>query len=141
MAGINFFNSKECEWADMSVLIAGAPVTRIRQISYKAMKDKSLLHAAGDKPIGIQSGNRTYEGSIKLLKSAVDALNDAARVAGGEDLLDIEVDIVVVYRAKGSRLLRTDTLVNVQVKDFERGWEQGAKNMDVTLPILFTEII
>jgi len=140
MAGINFFDSKECEWADMTVMFAGSPLTKIRGLKYKAAKDKQLLHAAGDEPISIQSGNRTYEGQIKVLKSALDEMNSAAVAAGGSDILDMQFDIVITYKAQGVRPLQVDTLSGVEVKDFEKGWEQGAKNMDVTLPIIFMKL-
>lgn len=141
MASIAFFDSKDCEWADMTVMFAGSPLTKIRGVKYKAAKDKQLLHAAGDEPISIQSGNRTYEGQLKVLKGAIDDMNRAAIVAGGDDILDMQFDIVITYKPKGTRPLQTDTLVGVEVKDFEKGWEQGAKNMDVILPILFMKLI
>ena len=141
MPSISFFDSKDCEWADMTVMFAGAPLTKIRGIKYKAAKEKQLLHAAGDEPISIQSGNRTYEGQIKVLKGAIDDMNRAAISAGGDDILDMQFDIVITYKAKGTRALQTDTLVSVEVKDFEKGWDQGAKNMDVTLPIVFMKLI
>ena len=140
MAGITFFDSKECEWADMTVIFSGSPLTKIRGIKYKASKDKQLLHGAGDEPISIQSGNRTYEGQIKVLKSAIDEMNNAAVGAGGNDILDMQFDIVITYKAQGARPLQIDTLSGVEVKDFEKGWEQGAKNMDVTLPIVFMKL-
>ena len=140
MAGITFFDSKECEWADMTVIFAGATLTKIRGLKYKAAKDKQLLHAAGDEPISIQSGNRTYEGQIKVLKSALDDMNRAAIAAGGSDVLDMQFDIVVTYKAQGARQLQIDTLQGVEIKDFEKGWDQGAKNMDVTLPVIFMKL-
>jgi hypothetical protein len=141
MPSIVFFDSKDCEWADMTVMFAGSPLTKIRGVKYKAAKDKQLLHAAGDEPISIQSGNRTYEGQIKVLKGAIDDMNNAAQAAGGEDILDMQFDIVITYKPRGTRPLQTDTLVSVEVKDFEKGWDQGAKNMDVTLPIVFMRLI
>ena len=141
MASIPFFDSKDCEWADMTVMFAGSPLTKIRGVRYKASKDKQLLHSAGDEPISIQSGNRTYEGEVKVLKGAIDDMNRAAQSAGGDDILDMSFDIVITYKPKGTRPLQTDVLVNVEVKDFEKGWDQGAKNMDVTLPIVFLKLI
>ncbi len=141
MPSIPFFSTKECEWSDVTVQIAGATVTKLRGISYKAMKDKELLHAAGDSPISIQSGNRTYEGNIKVLKGALDDMNRAAIAAGGKDVLDLAFDVVIVYKPKGSRVLQTDVLVNVEIKEFQKGWDQGAKSMDVDLPILFTDMV
>ena len=140
MAGIAFFDSKECEWADMAVIFAGAPLTKIRGIKYKAVKDKQLLHAAGNEPVSIQSGNRTYEGHIKVLKGALDNMNTAARAAGGTDILDMKFDITITYKPHGTRTLQIDTLTDVEIKDFEKGWEQGAKSMDITLPIIFMRV-
>lgn len=137
---MDFFNSKECEWADMEVTLAGAPVTKIRGIKYKATKDKEHLYAEGDQPIAIQSGNRAYEGEIKILKGALDDLNTAAISAGVQDVLDLEFDVTVTYKKKGNRLLRTDILVGVQVKEFEQGWDQGAKSMEITLPVIFLRL-
>lgn len=141
MPSIPFFDSKDCEWADMTVMFAGSPLTKIRGLKYKASKEKQLLHAAGDEPISIQSGNRTYEGQIKVLKGAIDDMNRAATAAGGDDILDMQFDIVVTYKPKATRQLQTDTLIGVEVKDFEKGWDQGAKHMDVTLPIVFMKLI
>lgn len=123
------------------MMIAGATLTKIRGIKYKASQEKKLLYAAGSEPISIQSGNRAYEGEIKVLKGALDDMNRAALAAGGNDILDLQFDIVVTYKAKGTRALQTDTLVNVEVSNFEKGWDQGAQSMEVSLPIVFMKLI
>jgi hypothetical protein len=138
---MDFFDSAECEWADMSVFFAGAQLTKIRGLKYRSAKKKELLYAQGDAPISIQSGNRSYEGEIKVLKGAIDDMNRAAVNAGAKDILDLEFDIVVVYAARGTRALQTDVLVRCQVKEYQKGWEQGAKMMEVNLPILFLDHI
>ena len=104
-------------------------------------RSKKLLHAAGDEPVSIQSGNRTYEGQIKVLKGALDDMNRAAIAAGGSDILDLQFDIVVTYKAKGTRALQTDVLAGAEIKEFEKGWEQGATSMDITLPIVFLKLV
>lgn len=141
MPSIPFFDSKDCEWADMTVMFSGSPLTKIRGLKYKAAKDKQLLHGAGDEPISIQGGNRTYDGQIKVLKGALDDMNRAAIAAGGDDILDMQFDIVITYKPKGTRPLQTDMLVGVEIKEFEKGWDQGAKNMDITLPIVFLKLL
>lgn len=141
MPTIPFFDSKDCEWADMTVTIAGATLTKITGIKYKASQEKKLLYAAGSEPISIQSGNRSYEGQIKVLKGAIDDMNRAALAAGGDDIMDLRFEIVVTYKAKGTRALQTDTLVNVEVSNFEKGWDQGAQSMEVSLPIVFMKLL
>lgn len=124
----------------MEVWFAGARLTKIRGLKYKAGKEKELLYAEGDEPISIQSGNKVYSGEIKVLKGAIDDMNRAAQSAGGRDINDLEFDIVVNYKPRLNRALQTDILVAVQITEFEKGWDQGAKNMDITLPILFLRL-
>ncbi len=138
---MDFFDSKEAEWADMEVFIGGAPVTKIRGLRYKAMQEQEALHAAGNEPISIQSGNKSYEGEIRLLKGAVDDINRAAVAAGGKNLLDLSFDVVITYKAQDTRALQTDTCVGVKVQSFEKGFDQGAKFMEVTLPIVFLRLV
>lgn len=137
---MDFFDSKEAEWADMVVMIGGSPVTKIRGVKYKAKQEQEALHGAGNEPIGIQSGNKSYEGEIKLLKGAVDDMNRAAVAVGGKSLIDVAFDLVITYKPQGTRLLQTDTCVSVRVSEFEKGWEQGAKFMDISLPIIFLRL-
>ncbi len=135
-----FNKYKEAEWLDMRVYFAGSRLAKIRGIMYKAAQDKELLYAEGNKPISTQFGNISYEGQIKLTKGAFDDIMRQA-IASGGDILDFTFDVVITYRAKGSRPLQTDTVVNATIKEYEKGWEQGAKNMDITLPIIFEELI
>lgn len=134
------FNSKECEWSDLSLFIDGVKITGFRGLKYSVKPDKESLYAGGDEPIGIQSGNRQYAGEIKLLKGQFDELNTAAKAAGYRDINDLDVNIVACYAQKGLRVLHTDTLLGVQFDGYEKGMEQGAKYMEITIPILFLRI-
>lgn len=138
---MQFFNSKECEWADMEAFIGGKSVTKIRGVRYKVSQEKEQLHAAGKKAISIQSGNEMCSGELKLLKGAIDDLNRAAHVAGGTSILDTSFDLVITFVAKGSRSRQVDTCIGVEISDFEKGWDQGAKYMEVTAPFVCLDII
>ena len=140
MGAIAFFDTKECEWADVSVSIAGAKVAKLTNVSYETGKDKEHLYGAGDEPISIQSGNRTYKGSIELFKSAVDAMNAAALAAGGKDAHDLAFDIIVTYRRQGVRALQTDVLVGCEVSSIPKAISQGDKSMKVKLDFLFLRL-
>jgi len=131
------FDTKEVTWANMKVVLLGKELTGIRGIKYKLTQEKEHLHGAGDEPIGIQRGKRTYEGEIKLLKFEYDILADAVKKAGGRDILDLSAEIVVTYVKDALSTPRTDIIQGFQFKEFEKGWEQGAKFMELTLPIIF----
>ena len=87
------FNSREYEWADISVVMGGRPITGIRGIKYNIKKEKELLYAKGNRPHAVQSGNYDYSGEITLLQSEYLALREAAK----GDILAAQLDVVVAY--------------------------------------------
>ena len=132
------FNSKEYEWADVTVVMAGRDVTGIRGVSYTASQEKEALYAKGNKPHGIQRGNKSYEGSIRILQSELDALNAAA----GGDVLDVSFNIVVAYGnpSKGD-VVRTDLLSGVEITSVPKGLNQNDRFMEIELPLVMLDVI
>ena len=141
MAKTVFFDSKEVEWSDMTVHINGATTSKLEGMHYKVSQAKTALHGSGKKTLSIQSGNETVEGSLKVLKGALDAMNLAAKLAGGNSILDVSFDIVVTYQPAPGRPLQVDTIKGVDVTEFEKGWDQGADHMEITLPFLAVDIV
>ena len=45
-------NTKEYGWSDVTVVVAGRPVTGIRGVKYGSKQEKELLYAKGNKPHG-----------------------------------------------------------------------------------------
>ncbi|NDD53203.1 hypothetical protein EBZ39_04870 [bacterium] len=141
MAVISFFDTKELEWKDIAVMIAGSNLKKFTNVSYAVSQEMEELYAAGDDPLDIQTGDRKYEGSLTLLKSAVDDMNLAARAAGGRDILDVKFDIVITYKANDNRRLITDTLVGCRFSQFEFKAAQGDKKMEIVMPFKFTRLL
>ena len=131
------FDSKECEWNDLELYIDGVKIAKFQGLKYSRTQEKEVLHAGGNEPFSVQRGNISYEGEVVLMKGVLDILNAAAVAAGGDDILDIAVTIVANYKPKGTRLVQTDTLTGVEFTKYEKGMEQGAKSMPITLPIMF----
>ena len=126
-------NTREYEWSDVSVVIAGRPVTGLRGVKYSAKQEKELLHAKGNKPHSIQRGNKTYNGEVTLLQSEYEALRQAA----GGDLLDASMDIIAAYgNPSRGDAVTTDCLVGVEFTEDNTEWKQGDKFQEKTLPFL-----
>lgn len=140
MSAVQFKTYDECTWKEMIIAISGAPLIKIRGVKYAVEDDDELLHAGGSEPISIQSGNTKYMGSFKFLKGALDDLQAAAKAAGAPMITKIRFTITVTYLPAGTRELMTDTLSNCKIGKWEKGWEQGAKYMDIEVPILFTSL-
>ena len=131
------FNSREYEWADVSVIIAGRDVTGIRAVQYSSSPDKEAMYAKGNKPHGIQRGNKAYSGSVTLTQSELEALEEAA----GGDLLDARLNIVVMYGnpSKGDTI-KADLLRGVEFTEVPKGMNQNDKFMEVELPIIMMDV-
>lgn len=131
-------DTREYEWADVSVVLAGRDVTGIRGVSYNSDQEKEALYAKGNKPHGIQRGNKSYAGSIRLLQSEYDALNAAA----GGDALDVSFNIIVSYGnpSKGD-VIKTDLLVGVEITSKPKGLNQNDKFMEIELPLVMLDVV
>ena len=115
---------------------AGRPVTGFRAVDYSSKQEKEALYAKGNKPHGIQRGNKSYEGSITLLQSEYEALRQAC----GGDVLDASFDLVVAYgnASKGDAIV-TDILVGAEVTEDNTEWKQGDKFQEKKLPFIFLD--
>ena len=131
-------DTREYEWSDVSVVLAGRDVTGIRGVSYNPQQEKEALYAKGNKPHGIQRGNKSYAGTIRLLQSEYDALNAAA----GGDALDVSFNIVVSYGnpSKGD-VITTDLLVGAEITSKPKGLNQNDKFMEIELPLIMLDVI
>lgn len=130
------FNSREYEWADIDVVMAGRPVTGIRGIKYNTKKEKELVYAKGNKPHAVQSGNYDHSGEITVLQSEYNALRQAAK----GDILSVSLDIVVAYGnpTRGDAIM-TDILVGVEFTEDNTEWKQGDKFQEKTIPFVFLD--
>lgn len=130
------FNSREYEWSDVNVAVAGRVVTGLRGIKYSSKQEKELLHAKGNKPHSVQRGNKTYEGEITLLQSEYEALKKAA----GGDILDISCNVIVSYGnpSKGDAVT-TDSLIGCEFTEDNTEWKQGEKFQEKAIPFIFID--
>ena len=130
------FNSREYEWADIDVVMAGRPVTGIRGIKYNTKKGKELVYAKGNKPHAVQSGNYDHSGEITVLQSEYNALRQAAK----GDILGVALDIVVAYgNPTRGDAITTDILVGVEFTEDNTEWKQGDKFQEKTIPFVFLD--
>lgn len=129
-------NTREYEWSDVTVVLAGRLVTGLRGVKYSAKQEKELLHAKGNKPHSIQRGNKTYDGEITLLQSEYEALKKAS----GGDILDASMDIVAAYgNPNAGDVITTDMLIGVEFTEDNTEWKQGDKFQEKTLPFIYLD--
>jgi hypothetical protein len=129
-------NTREYEWADITVVLAGRNVTGLRSVKYSSKMEKELLHAKGNKPVGIQRGNVTHDGEIGLLQSEYEALKKAS----GGNILTGSFDMVVSYgNPSNGDTITTDLLIGCEFTEDNTEWKQGDKFQEKTLPIIYVD--
>lgn len=131
-----FFNSREYEWSDVSVVLAGRLVTGIKGIKYNIKQEKEHLYAKGNKPHSIQHGNINYVGDINLVQSEYLALCKACK----GNILNASVDIVVSYgNPSQGDAITTDVLIGCEFTEDNTEWKQGDKSLEKAIPFLFLD--
>lgn len=132
------FDTREHEWSDVNVILAGRLVTGIRGVSYTSSQEKEALYGKGNKPHAMQRGNKSYSGSIRLLQSELEALE---RAAGG-DALDATFNVVVAYGSplQGAKF-STDLLKGCEITEIPKGLNQNDKFMEIELPVVMLDVI
>ncbi len=127
------FNSREYEYADISVSAGGIDLVKLRAIKHKKKVEQEAVYGKGREPISIQRGNSAYEGEFAVLKGDLDLLEDAA----GGDLTTARFDILVSYgNPSNGDVMRTNKISGVAVGEVEEAMKQGDKFQEVTLPFL-----
>lgn len=129
------FNSREYEYADVTVVLGGKDLTGLRGIKYSVKQDKELIYGKGNLPHSIQKGNKSFEGEISVLQSELETLiaNSPKR-----DLMELQFDVVVCYgNPSNGDVMITDTLLGCQITEYSKETKQGDKFMEVSLPIIF----
>ena len=129
------FNSREYEFADITVITGGKDIIGLRGVTYSNKQDKEAIYGKGNLPISIQKGNKSYEGELSLLQSELETLeaNSPKR-----DLMNLQFDMVVCYgNPSNGDAMVTDKLIGCQFTEETKEMKQGDKFMEVSLPFIF----
>lgn len=133
------FSTDECAWKKVSIKMLGRTLVGISGFEFEKNFDKEYLYGAGDEPIDIQDGNKSYPGSFKLYKYEIDLLNDAAQAAGFADITEVPHELIVatcVFKKTLTSKTRTITSSGIAFSNLKAGMEQGAKKTEMTLPFI-----
>lgn len=138
------FNTKDCAWSNINLTLLGRKITGLRGFEVKKTVEKEHVYAAGDEPVDINSGNKKYEGSLKLLKYEVDQLNDAAQLATYSDILEVPHTLItctIDFKKNPTDKTRTIVVPGLAFTELAIALEQNTKMTEVTLPFLAMRIL
>lgn len=127
------FNSRQYEWADLTLILGGKDVTGIRGIKYSEKMEREAVYAKGRDAHSIQSGNSTVEGEITMLQSEYEALVKA----GGGSIMPLSLDALVAYgNPANADAIITDRLLGIRFTESAKELKQGDKFMEISLPFV-----
>ncbi len=131
------FNSRQYEWADLTLILGGRDITGIRAVKYSEKIEREALYAKGRRPHSIQSGNIAYEGEIEVVQSEYEAL----RQAGNGSVLSLSLDGIFAYGnpINGDAMI-IDRVVGIRFTEAAKEIKQGDKFMTIKLPFVFIKI-
>ncbi len=132
------FDSRQYEWADITLILGGKDVTGIRGIKYTEKAEKEPIFAKGRYAHSIQTGNISVEGEITMLQSEYEAL---VLASGKSTVLSLNLDAVVAYGnpANGDVML-VDRILGLSFTEAAKEMKQGDKFMEITLPFVALKI-
>lgn len=142
MANVNITTS-ECAWSHFEVKVLTRVAKGLRGFSFKKTIEKEHLYGTGDEPLDIMTGNKKYEGNIKLLGFEVDALNKAATAAGFSDITEVPHEAVLIncsFKRRPTDAVSSYTATGVAFTENGVDLEQNAKHREITLPFIAMNI-
>lgn len=127
------FNSRQYEWADLTLILGGRDVTGFRGIKYTEKIEREAIFAKGRDAHSIQSGNSTVEGEITMLQSEYEALVKS----GKGSVLSLSLDALVAYgNPANADAIITDRLLGLRFTESSKELKQGDKMMEISLPFI-----
>lgn len=128
------FNSREYEWADISVDINGRDLTMISSVKYTEKIETEELYGKGRYPHAIQTGNVSIDGEIEVSQSEYEALVKAGQ---GSVLKLRNLTLTISYGNPPDAMI-TDRLRGIQITEGGKEMKQGDKSAKIKLPFKAT---
>lgn len=137
------FSTKDTAWSNVTLTLLGRKITGLRGFEVKKSVEKEHVYASGNEPVDINTGNKKYEGNIRLLKYEVDQLNQAALIAGFADILEVPHTLItctIDFKKSLSDATQIIVVPGLAFTELSVTMEQNAKMTEVTLPFLAMRI-
>lgn len=125
------FNSRQYEWADLSLILGGNDLTGIRAVKYSEKAEREPVYAKGRYPHSIQTGNCSFEGEVTLLQSEYEALV----AASNGNILGLSLDAEINCGNPPDESV-ADRIIGLRFKEYAKEFKQGDKFIEITLPFV-----
>lgn len=136
------FQGEQSGWKDTSVWLFGQALLGITDVRVSDDTDRQHVYGAGNKPLYRGTGNKSYSGSITVLRSEIVGLITRARASGYGSLSEIPpFAITRVIHGAGGVPIQTQTIKNAQFTNVQDGIAQGDLMENVQLPFIASDVV
>ena len=134
------FDSRDYEFADMELILAGKDVIELRGIKHVSKIEREPLYAKGRRPHSIQSGNLSFEGEITVTLAGYKKMVDAAPK---RSILMLKGTTAILRYGNPTEgmMMRNDTIFGIYFTEEGVEAKQEDKSIDVTIPFLALDIV
>lgn len=128
------FNSRDYEWADITLMLGGRDMTGIRGIKFGEKAEREPYYGKGRHAQSIQTGNIAVDGELVLKQSDVLVLKKSAK---NGSLLSLSLDAIVNFGdpAEGNAM-ETYLITGIRFLEDNKDIKQGDKFMEITIPFI-----
>lgn len=140
---IPFINGVQYNKSNIIITAFGPnPMTNVLKIDFSEENDAQPQHAIGSRdPVGLQEGNTTYKGSLRMLKEDVISLNKASPSPSGS-LYDIPFhNYVITYLKVGANVISKVTLQNCRIISQKEVIDENTKAIAVDMDLFVSKIL
>lgn len=124
--------SDQYSWNDISIVIGGRVLTGITSVEVEYGWEHEKYFGKGGKAQGINEKNFECSGTIKLLQSEVEALEDTY----GVDLQRQYFDIIWNFTGKNDVAPRSHNVKYAKFGKIKKGIKQGDAFMEIDVPFM-----
>lgn len=127
-------------WKEITILAEGRPLVEATDIEHKTVKNLEEIYGAGDEAQFIGEGNKSHAGSLEVLQSGYEALVTEAKKRGGNDITDLEIEILVAYvpQSPDAATIAMKTIVDrisgIKFSESGKKISQGGTHYKMALP-------
>jgi hypothetical protein len=139
MHGIPLVNGFAHDWADISLIIGGVPVTGVTGIEYDDDQEVQNNYGAGRYPVSRSKGRISCTAKLTLTIEEARAIQKNSLTGRLQDIDPF--NIVVSYLPADATKIHHDHIRNCQFKKNSRKWSEGDMGKTVELELIVSHII
>lgn len=130
-------NGKEYAWGRIEVRVDGIKPAGCRGIDYSDDEAMDYARGQGSRPLGIQRGDITYSGTLRLLQYELDAL---VRRSPTGRIQDLPAATIAISYTNDAGDIVVDLLTGVKFMRLNKGLNSGDLTGEKEVPFLFMDL-